>query len=339
MTRTARRRWSRELQFEVDGIAVASSGPVLVHVYDPPAGERWIDAAIPGKLGALDRNSGEILWLAPCEVGYGRGFGAGFGAQDDVIVAGPAANGHRVVRMTLASGELLDGRNIPAFDEAIVFSDLIVTASKRKVIAIDARTLAERWSYSREGERYHNIAREGSRVFVVVSHESRKKQGLLALDVKSGAFEGMLIPAEQSVIHDLAVDGGALTVLLDNLTAALPREALIEYLRSSDADSELGPGLALLALRPMGSGGEAPLWYESLAGEEDGEFPEVAVHADAGRLYVVKGALLEARDALSGRLLDEWTVPGMDERVAWSVAQGACLLAEETRVSIFELPA
>jgi hypothetical protein len=64
------------MQLEVDGIAVASSGPVLVHVYDPPAGERWIDAAIPGKLGALDRNSGEVLWLSPCEVGYGRGFGA-----------------------------------------------------------------------------------------------------------------------------------------------------------------------------------------------------------------------------------------------------------------------
>ena len=339
MTRTARRRWSRELQFEVDGIAVASSGPVLMHVYDPPAGERWIDAAIPGKLGALDRNSGEVLWISPCEVGYGRGFGAGFGSQEDVLVAGPSANGHRIVRMTLASGELIDGRNIPAFDEAIVFADVIVIASKNKVIAIDARSLQERWSYSREGERYHNIAREGSRVFVVVSHEAKKRQGLIALDVKNGAFDGTLIPAEQSVIHGLAVDAGTLTVLLDNLAAALPREALIEYLRSSDPDQELGPGLALLALRPKTRGDDAPLWHESLGAEEDGEFPEVAVHADAGRLYVVKGALLEARDALSGRRLDEWAVPGLDERVAWSVAQGACVLAEETRVSIFELPA
>jgi hypothetical protein len=327
------------MQLEVDGIAVASSGPVLVHVYDPPAGERWIDAAIPGKLGALDRNSGEVLWLSPCEVGYGRGFGAGFGSQEDVLVAGPSANGHRVVRMTLASGELIDGRSIPAFDEAIVFADVILIASKRKVIAIDARTLAERWTYSREGERYHNIAREGSRVFVVASHEAKKKQGLIALDVQSGAFKGTLIPAEQSVIHDIAVDNGALIVLLDNLTAALPREALIEYLRSNDADGDLGPGLALLALRPMAGSDEAPLWHETLDSEEDGVFPEVAVHADAGRFYVVKGALLEARDALSGRRLDEWAVPGLDERVAWSVAQGACLLAEENRVSIFELPA
>ncbi|HTF90700.1 MAG TPA: PQQ-binding-like beta-propeller repeat protein [Planctomycetota bacterium] len=338
MTRTARRRWSRELQFEVDGIAVASSGPVLVHVYEPPAGERWIDSAIPGKLGALDRSSGEVLWVSPCEVGYGRGFGAGFGPQEDVLVAGPASNGHRIARMTLGSGELLDARTIPAFDEAIVFEDVVLIASKRKVIAIDPRSLQERWTYSREGERYHNIARQGSRVFVVASTEAKKKQGLIALDVKSGHFEAALIPPEQSVIHDLAADSGSLTVLLDNLTAALPREALIEYLRRSD-DQALGPGLALIAIKPTAKPSDAPLWYEAIEGEEDGEFPEVAVHADAGRLYVVKGALLEARDALSGRRLDEWAVPGLDERVAWSVAQGACLVAEETRVSIFELPA
>lgn len=338
MTRTARRRWSRELQFEVDGIAVAHSGPVLVHVYEPPAGERWIDAAIPGKLGALDRSSGEILWVSPCEVGYGRGFGAGFGGQEDVIVTGPSSNGHRIVRMTLASGELRDAKPIPAFDEAIVFDDIVVIASKRRVVAIDTKTLQERWTYSRETERYHNIARQDSRVFVVASNEKTKKQGLISLDVKSGKFDTALIPMEQSVIHDLAADSGSLTVLLDNLTAALPREALIEYLRKGD-DQELGPGLALFALKPGAKSGDAPLWYEALSGEEDGEFPEVAVHADAGRLYVVKGALLEARDGLSGRKLDDWAVPGLDERVAWSVAQGACLVAEETRVSIFELPA
>ncbi len=338
MTRTARRRWSRELQFEVDGIAVGPNGPVLVHVYEPPAGERWIDAAIPGKLGALDRNSGEILWVSPCEVGYGRGFGAGFGPQEDAIVVGPSANGHRIVRMALASGELRDARAIPAFDDAIIFDDIAVTASKRRVMAIDTRTLQERWSYSKDNERYHNIAREGGRVFVVASNEKTKKQGLIVLDAKSGKFDCSLLPAEQPVIHDLATDPRGLTVLLDNLTAALPREALIEYLRKEE-DQELGAGLALVALDPRARAGDAPLWYEALETEEDGEFPEVAVHADAGRLYVVKGALLEARDGLSGRLLDQWAVPGLDERVAWSVAQGACLVAEETRVSIFELPA
>lgn len=339
MTRTARRRWSRELAFEVDGIAVDSAGPVLVHVYEPPAGERWIDAAIPGKLGALDRNSGEILWVSPCEVGYGRGFGAGFGAQGDVLVAGPSSNGHRVVRMTLASGELLDAKTIPAFDEAVVDSDLIVTASKKRVMAIDARTLSERWSYSREGERYHNIARAGSRVFVVASHESRKRQGVIALDARTGKPEATLVAMEQSIIHDLAVDSGSLVLLLDNLPAALPRAALLEYLAKHEDEEALGPGLSLLALSPRGGGEDAPLWYESLDNDEAGELPEVAVHVDAGRLYVVRGALLEARDALTGRRLDDWAVPGLDERIAWSVAQGACLLAEETRISVFELPA
>ena len=88
MTRTARRRWTRELSSEVDGIAVGDTGPILLHGYDPPAGGMWIDDVIPGKLAALDRTSGEVLWASPCEVGYGRGFGAGIGNEDDVIVLG-----------------------------------------------------------------------------------------------------------------------------------------------------------------------------------------------------------------------------------------------------------
>ena len=79
MTRTARRRFTRELPSVVDGIAFTDTGPVLLHVYDPPAGGMWVDDVIPGKLAALDRHTGETLWLSPCEVGYGRGFGAGFG--------------------------------------------------------------------------------------------------------------------------------------------------------------------------------------------------------------------------------------------------------------------
>ena len=49
--------------------------------------------------------------------------------------------------------------------------------------------------------------------------------------------------------------------------------------------------------------------------------------------------MLEARDLLSGRTLGEWTVPGLDERVCWSVGSGAGLLAEENRLTIYELPA
>jgi len=42
---------------------------------------------------------------------------------------------------------------------------------------------------------------------------------------------------------------------------------------------------------------------------------------------------------LTGRKLGDWAIPGLDERVAWQVANGAGLLAEESRVSLFELPA
>ena len=67
--------------------------------------------------------------------------------------------------------------------------------------------------------------------------------------------------------------------------------------------------------------------------------PRSSIGADSGKLYLVNGALLEVRDALTGRVLGDWAVPGLDERVAWKVSQGAGLLAEETRLSVFELPA
>ena len=69
------------------------------------------------------------------------------------------------------------------------------------------------------------------------------------------------------------------------------------------------------------------------------EIPEVSITADAGKLYLVKGALLEVRDTMTGRLLGDWAVPGLDESVAFQVSDGAGLVAEETRVSVFELPA
>ena len=99
MTRTARRRWSREFPGEIDGIALGESGPVFLHGYDAPAGGKWIDSVIPGKLAAHDRGSGEVLWVSPCEVGYGRGFGCGLGEEDDVVILGPSNQSHRIARM------------------------------------------------------------------------------------------------------------------------------------------------------------------------------------------------------------------------------------------------
>ena len=88
---------------------------------------------IPGKLGAFDRATGERLWIAPCEVGYGRGFGAGIGQQGQVLVLGPSQGGHRMVRMAAADGELLEAADIEPFDDAVVRPDVVVCANARTV--------------------------------------------------------------------------------------------------------------------------------------------------------------------------------------------------------------
>lgn len=337
MTSTARRRWTRELENEVDGIAVGDSGPVLVHGYDPPAGGRWIDSAIPGKLGALDRKTGDILWTSPCEVGYGRGFGVGFGASNDIVVLGPSTNGHRVVRMSLENGELLDASDVPEFDEALVFEDLVLLASAKQLLAIDTETLEERWRFKKEGHRLHNIARTGDRIFVVYSNLKTRKQGVLCL-TKKGKTDGGLLEPNQRVIHGVSADPGGVAILLSDLEAALPREVLLEYLVQRGDEDSVAP-LALVAMEPTARVGDAPLWYDSLDYPSSEEFPEVSITADSGKVYVIQGALLDVRDALTGRKLDQWAVPGLDERVGWQVSQGAGLLAEETRLSVFELPA
>ena len=54
MTRTARRRWSREFQGEIDGIAMGATGPIFLHGYDPPAGGKWIDVLAVDKDGVLE---------------------------------------------------------------------------------------------------------------------------------------------------------------------------------------------------------------------------------------------------------------------------------------------
>lgn len=339
MTRTARRRWTRELQSEVDGIAFGASGPVLLHVYDPPAGGRWVDSAIPGKLACLERNSGEVLWVSPCEVGYGRGFGAGLGRQEDVLVLGPSGNGHRIVRMSLKSGELLDVADVPTFDEALVEPDVSICVSPKRVIAIDNATLREAWSHGKEGERYRHVGRSGARIFVVFSSDKTRRQGLMAFDAASGEVQGVVVAPNQRVIHDLAVDERAVVLFTSDLAEALPRELLLDFFKENE-DADVTPDApALFALDPAAREGDAPLWYQLLQGEDQGELPEVSISADSGKLYVVRGALLEVRDALTGRMLGDWAVPGLDDRVAWTVRQGAGLLAEETRVSVFELPA
>ena len=341
MTRTAKRRFTREIQSVVDGIAFGPSGPVLLHVYDPPAGGMWIDDVIPGKLAALDRNSGEISWVSPCEVGYGRGFGAGFGNEGDAIVLGPSSRGHLIVRMALASGELIGASPIDAFDEALVFGDLCYCVTPRRIIALSSSAMTEAWEYSRSGERYHHVARSDSRLFVVFTHSSTGKQGVLCLDAESGEFMSEVLSPRQPVIHGIAVNGDGLVLLTRDLGTALPREVVTQFLveLARRPDRATGDTLSLLALALNSTPGDAPLWYEIVSTQPLDEIPDVNVTADSGKLYLVKGALLEVRDTLTGRMLGDWAVPGLDESVAWQVCAGAGLLAEESRVSLFELPA
>jgi hypothetical protein len=325
MTRTARRRWSREFQGEIDGLALSENGPAILHGYDPPAGGKWIDSVIPGKLGALDRATGETLWLSPCEVGYGRGFGCGFGQEGDVVILGPSNQSHRIARMSLATGELLGASEIGAFDQALVFGDMCLTVTPQRVTGILTTQMLEVWSHMRDGERYHFAGRVGPHAYVAFTHTARKRQGILRLDMESGEHVDTFIDPELPVIHDFVCGENLVVVLSGNRVPPRPGQTG-------------GPEeLRLEAFRTHESSAYS-LWKEVLAEESD-EVPDVSVLLDSGKLYLARGAMLEVRDGLTGRSLGEMTLPGLDERVAWTVSQGAGLLAEETRASVFELPA
>ncbi len=338
MTRTARRRWSREIESEIDGILLGDTGPALVHGYDPPAGGMWVDDAIPGKLGAYDRGTGDELWISPCEVGYGRGFGAGFGAGGEVVVLGPSPAGYRMVRMAPDNGELLGVRPIEAFDHAVVAEDLSICLSAKRVTAFETSGAAEAWTYSRTAQRYHFIGRDRDRVFVVFSNKKDRRQGVLVLRADSGRLLGHALNPMQATIQDMTVDEKAVVVLTDGIEGALPPEILPEYLART-ADEESQGTVSLLALDPTGKAGDSPLWYHTFPSAQVSDLSEVGIAADSGKVYVVRGANLDVCDALTGRALGEWMVPGLDDRIAWTVCQGAGLLAEETRTTVFELPA
>ena len=300
-----------------------------------------VDDVIPGKLLALDRTSGDTLWSSPCEVGYGRGFGAGTGVENDVIVLGPSTQGHRIVRMSLESGELLGVAGIEPFDEALVFGDLCFCVAAGRVFGLVTEALTEAWEYSREGERYHHAARVDDHLFVVFTSKNTSKQGILCLDARTGDRKGVVLPASLPTIHGIAVNEDGLVILTRDLSSALPREVVTQFMvdlatHSEDASMDT---MSLLALPLGGRTGDAPLWYDILSTQPVEDVPEVSVTADSGKLYLVRGALLEVRDTLTGRMLGDWAVPGLDESVAWQVSNGAGLLAEETRVSVFELPA
>lgn len=343
MTSTARRRWSRELESEIDGIALSGEGPVLVHGYDPPAGGMWIDEVIPGKLSALDRHTGESHWTSPCEVGYGRGFGAGFGEGGEVIVLGPSTNGHRIVRMEAATGKLLGAEPIESFDVAHVWEDICVCVSAGRVSAVSSAMMKTAWTFTREGQRFHEVGRSGDRILVVHSDKKTHLKGVLALDAVTGEVTETIVPPTLSVLHGMAVDGDILTLLTADVAGLLPNELAAPFLTDlSQYEGSWGDiavdSLTLLGMNLSGPKSKAA-WYQILSTAAERDLPDVTINADCGKLYIVDGALVEVRDSLTGRALDDWTIPGLDEQVAWQVSHGAGLLAEEHRISVFELPA
>lgn len=341
MTQTAKRRWSRELDSQIDGIAFGNTGPVLLHGYDPPAGGKWLDAVIPGKLGAFDRSSGERLWLAPCEVGYGRGFGAGIGPQGHVLVLGPSANGHLLVRMSATDGELIDASPIEPFDDAVVGPDRVVCVSAGALVGYDTETLEQRWTYSRDGERFHGLARHGRYIYLSVSSSSSRGYGLQRIEAATGRFAGTVLPLGVPMIRDLAATDGGVVVLTSDLERLLPAESTPAFMSAlaSHPTGGVRDTLSLVGLRLDAEPGDLPLWFKILETDPVDTVPDISISADSGKVYVERLAYLEAMDVVSGRRLGEWTVPGLDEQIAWCVVDGAGLLAEETRVSVFELPA
>jgi hypothetical protein len=325
----------------VDGLCLAASGPILLHGYEEPVGGKWVDEVIPGKLGAIDRTTGETLWSSPCEVGYGRGFGAGFGRSQNAVVLGPSNQGHRAIRMDITSGELLMVQDVPSFDVALVFEDICLSVQPGRVIAYNTDDFSVRWMFGTSGQRYHTAARDDSRIFIIYTDSTTKKQGVLMIDAETGKHPVIWVAPNVPVIHGMTVGPHAVVLLLEELINALSHEGMIASATTlgdiEEAGHETG-GLALLALRTDGERDQAPLWFDFVGASPDDEISEVTIRADSGKLYVSQGAHCHVRDTLTGRALGAVTIPGLDEHIAWTVSQGALLLGEETRISLYEIP-
>lgn len=344
MTRSARRRWTADLESEIDGVALAAQGPVVLHVYDPPAGGKWVDDAIPGKVAAYHRQSGERQWISPCEVGYGRGFGAGFGEEQELVILGPTQGGHRMVRMSSADGVLLGVESVPEFDEALVAPDLCICIGLTAITAVHTTAMVESWRYSGEGRRFHRAARAGNMLYVVFSTKQSRHQGVLALRVDTGALISELLAPNQPAIHDLCAGEGVFAVVVDDLESALPpeqaRDFALRQLTEDDAEGDFStPGPTPGVVVYEADDGSRPVWYEALGDAPSGDdLGDTSLALDSAKLYLARGALLSVRDLLTGRVLGELVVPGLDEHVAWTVSDGAFLVVEETRASVYEIP-
>jgi hypothetical protein len=341
MTRSARRRWSREIESLVDGVAAGATGPIAIHTYEAPAGGKWVDDVIPGKVALLDRQSGEVLWSSPCEVGYGRGFGAGFAANGDVVVLGPSHSGHAIVRMDQRNGELLGVENVPEFDEAFVDAELSICVCPTQILALDTNDMTARWSFRLRDARFHGALRSADRVLVVFSRKGSRDQGLVSIDARTGRAVATLFEPRPGSFYGAAGGEGLVVLPVADVERDLPAEqvrelALARLVASQDDDDDLddGDGAAAGLVAYRADDATRPAWCRALARSED----EAVLAVDSGKVYVARGATVSVHDLATGRELGQVVVPGLDESIAWLPRNGAFVVAEENRLSVFELP-
>ena len=197
--------------------------------------------------------------------------------------------------------------------------------------------MLEVWSYTRAptSATTSPVALERQRPTSSTRTRTLRRQGVLRLDVESGDLVRRLPrDPEYPVIHDLVCnEDGSL------------RSFWWAIDRSTDATRPVRPRLSTLRLEAFRTGGHVtsrtPLWSESdRTDESPDDLPDVSISMDSGQ--ALHRQRRPARGPRRAHRTERWasmTLPGLDERIAWQVSQGAGLLAEETRASVFELPA
>ena len=101
-------------------------------------------------------------------------------------------------------------------------------------------------------------------------------------------------------------------------------------MRHSRRRTRPSPGVVCFAAKK----GAPHLWFRELESAEE----EPVLSIDSEKVYVARGTVVTVLDLATGRELGRAVVPGLDEAIGWRVRQGAFLVAEENRVSVYELP-
>jgi len=241
--------------------------------------------------------------------------------------------------------------DLPEFDEALVDGKHVLIVALTSLTRLDSASLEAKWALQAKDDRFHSSATDGKTLFIAVSTKRNRSQGLRAYTVARGGKAGDILAQGQSTILGLGAEDGMVTVLVEDLASALPEDLSRDYqlakLMAEDSDDFGGGSLG-------GEGGSAGVvafawdagekrseakWFLDLSASGLEDDPgEASIRVDSGKLYVARGAMISVYDLLSGRPLGEAAVPGLDDFVAWDVADGALLVAEETRLSVYELP-